>query len=41
MLGGWAGLKNGPLVPEAITKVTSSGPVMDTSIVGLGNPAPV
>jgi hypothetical protein len=25
MLGGWAGLKNGPLVPEAITKVTSFG----------------
>jgi hypothetical protein len=25
MLSGWAGLQNGPLVPEAITKVTSFG----------------
>ena len=25
MLSGWAGLQNGPLVPEAITKVTCFG----------------
>jgi hypothetical protein len=25
MLSGWARLKNGPLVPEAVTKVTSLG----------------